>query len=106
MNPEKNIITREDLREAVKRDTQYHEIKELAMLLIAAMTDWPTNRSDKMEGFVQQFKAFHTVNRRPLDQDRVKGNKFGMVSGIRPLASGSQRFYQTNDGNGGRRLWR
>lgn len=77
MNLEKNIITREDLRDAVKQDTQDHEIKELTILLIAAMTDWPTNRSDKIENFVRQFKAFHTVNRRPLDQDRVKGNKFG-----------------------------
>lgn len=75
MQPEKNIITREDLKEAVKEDIQEHEIKELAILLIAAMNDWPTNHSDKIGHFVREFKAFHTVNRRPLDLDRVKRNK-------------------------------
>ena len=54
-----DILTLEDLRDAVRQDANDRPVKELAKLFITAMNDWPGEQLKHIEVFVRELKAYY-----------------------------------------------
>ncbi|MFM9948625.1 MAG: hypothetical protein ACKV1O_11865 [Saprospiraceae bacterium] len=72
--PDQNhrILDLDALRNAVRNDTQHHNIKKLAELLIMALNDWPREALE-IEATIKEMKAYFGE---PMTVERLKGKRF------------------------------
>ncbi|WP_146898327.1 hypothetical protein [Adhaeribacter aerolatus] len=67
------MLTISELEDAVERDTETSRIKELAVLLISAMRDWPTFNQVLINDFVREAKAYFG---NPLTIKQIESKEF------------------------------
>lgn len=72
--PDQNhrILTLDALRNAVRNDTQHHNIKKLAELLVMALNDWPRDMLE-IEDTINEMKAYFGE---PMTVERLKSKRF------------------------------
>lgn len=76
MTGKKNIETIQDLQEVVDKDSNNHRVKDLAVLLLKAMTDWPTYNQTEIVDFVKELKVFYG---HPLTLDKIDNKKINLT---------------------------
>lgn len=62
------ILTIDDLSDAMDEDPDSHQIKDLAELLCAAMTDWPTQNQTSISEFIGELYHFYGS---PLTMEKI-----------------------------------
>lgn len=72
INPTSPDFDLDDLRNAVWNDTQDHDIKKMAELLIMALNDWPRETLE-IEATIKEMKAYFGE---PMTVERLKGKRF------------------------------
>ena len=64
-----------ELHEAVNNDKREHRIKELAILLLNAMNDWPTPNQTRIELFVEEIKKYYGD---PITLEKINSKKVNL----------------------------
>jgi hypothetical protein len=66
------ILTINDLRETIDRDSNNHRIKEFAELFWIAMNDWPTYNQTNVQDFINELYDYFGF---PLTIDKINNKK-------------------------------
>lgn len=69
------ILTINDLRETIDKDSNNHRIKELAELFWTAMNDWPTYNQIYIKDFIKELYDYYGF---PLNIDKIKRKKLNL----------------------------
>lgn len=96
------IITYSKLLGFVEVDQIDHEIKELAILFLTAMNNWPTQNQDKIGDFVTELKTYFGF---PLTIQKIEEKTFNgqnawqleAGSSIKELIRMSEKFFNTSN---------
>jgi hypothetical protein len=70
---ENRIKTDDDLWDAIDLDSGEHRIKDMAILLLNAMNDWPTCNQVLISEFTKEFKTDYVI---PLTIEQLQARKF------------------------------
>jgi hypothetical protein len=101
----KEILTINELREAIDRDSNNHRIKDLAELLWTAMNDWPTQNQINIRDFIVELYHYYgfpltidRINQKVLDvSDDISVWKHEAGSSIAEIIDISTRFENESD---------
>lgn len=57
-----NVQTLDQLFELVENDSNTHQLRDIALLFISAMTDWPTYNQISINDFISELKEFYSFD--------------------------------------------
>lgn len=69
------ITTNSELEDLVDFDRENHKLKEIAVLFLAAMNDWPTFNQTEIHDFIKELKEYFGT---PLTVEKINGKKLNM----------------------------
>ncbi len=99
------ILTINELRETIDRDSNIHRIKDLAELLWTAMNDWPTQNQINIRDYIVELYHYYgfpltidRINQKVLDvSDDISVWKHESGSSIAEIIDISTRFENESD---------
>ena len=67
------IKTYSELWDLVENDSENHKLKDITLLFLGAMNDWPTYNLDSIDEFIVQLNAFFgsALTLEPLDAKEI-----------------------------------
>ncbi len=57
-----NVQTLDQLFQLVENDSNTHHLRDIALLFISAMTDWPTYNQTSINDFISELKEFYSFD--------------------------------------------
>ena len=99
------ILTINELRDAIDSDSNNHRIKVLAELFWDAMNDWPTENQINIKNFINELYAYYgfpltidKINQKILDvNDDISVWRYESGSSIAEIINISTRFENDSD---------